>query len=68
MTTKPPPGIYRIVVAGNSEPALLTRLGEERVTILAPGTEPDPQQEVCCLLTTSIVFRLPAILVANRPG
>jgi len=47
MTTKLPPGIYHINVAGGYgvEPARLTRHGEDGVTILPPGVERNPEQE-----------------------
>ena len=64
-TTQLPPGIYRINVAGGVEPACLTRQ-EERVTILPPSTQRDPEQEVIRrILTSSIVCCSPPHLVAN---
>jgi hypothetical protein len=69
MTSKLPPGIYRIDVAsgGGVERECLTRQGEKGVTILPPSAQPNPQQEVIHrFLTSSIVFRSPAILVASH--
>ena len=67
-TTALPPGIYRIAVAGGVEPACLTRHGAHDVTILPPGAQPDHDQEVISrFLTSSIVCRSLALLVANRP-
>ncbi len=69
-TTELPPGIYRIALVrfGGVEPALLTRQGGNRVTILPPGAQADPEQEVMrrCL-TGPIDCRSPALLVANQP-
>jgi hypothetical protein len=47
MTSKLPPGIYRIDVAsgGGVERECLTRQGEKGVTILPPSAQPNPQQE-----------------------
>jgi len=69
-TTAPPPGIYRISVPFGVEYAhhRLTRHGEHGVTILPPSAQPDHDQEVISrFLTSSIVCRSPALLVANRP-
>jgi hypothetical protein len=67
-TTELPPGIYRISVAFGVEPARLTRHGERDVTILPPAAQPDPKQEVIRrFLTSSLVCRSLALLVANRP-
>jgi hypothetical protein len=60
-TTELPPGIYRIALAKfDVEPALLTRQGGNRVTVLPPGAQRDPEQEVmlsdepdCLSLTSS---------------
>lgn len=68
--TKLPPGIYRINVARapGVESECLTRHGDKGVTILPPGAQPDPLQEVSHrFLTYSIVCRSPAILVASHP-
>jgi hypothetical protein len=65
MSSQLPPGIYRITVAGSVEPTRLTRT-KEGVTILPPGAQPDPEQEVTHRFgTSSIVCRSPAILVAS---
>ena len=67
-TTQLPPGIYRINVAGGVEPSYLTRQEGGRVTILSPGAQPDFEQQVIRrFLTSSIVCRSPALLVAHRP-
>ena len=67
-TTQLPPGIYRINVAGGVEPSYLTREEGGRVTILPPSAQSDPEQQVIRrFLTSSIVCRSPALLVAHRP-
>ena len=69
-TTELSPGIYRIAVAklDGVVPELLTRHGKDGVTILPPSVQPDPEQQViCCFLTSSIVYRSPALLVGNHP-
>ena len=67
-TTQLTAGIYRINVAGGVEPSYLTRQEGGRVTILPPGAQPDIEQQVIYrFLTSSIVCRSPALLVARRP-
>ena len=68
-TTEISPGIYRIVVARiGVEPEVLTR-HETGVTILPPGAQDDPEQEVviCRCLMSSIVCSSLALLVGNHP-
>jgi hypothetical protein len=71
--TQIPPGIYRINVAGGIDPARLTRTGEH-VTILPPGAQPDPEQEVihrfgdeldCLSLTSHFSGELPLVKMAT---
>ena len=45
-TTKLPPGIYRIVVAGGAFESQLLTDGESHVTVLPPSVDKDPKQEV----------------------
>jgi len=67
-TTALPPGIYRIDVAGGVKPECLTCERGNRVTILPPSAQADPEQQVIrCFMTSSIVCRSPTILVASRP-
>ena len=67
-TTQLTAGIYRINVTGGVEPSYLTRQEGGRVTILPPGAQPDIEQQVIHrFLTSSIVCRSPALLVARRP-
>ena len=65
------PGIYRIAVvraSGVAPGELLTRQSGGGVTVLPPGAQPDPEQEVISrFLTSSIVCRSPTLLVENHP-
>ena len=45
-TTQIPPGIYRIVVAGGGLESQRLTNTEDYVTVLPPGADNDPQQEV----------------------
>jgi len=68
MATTLSSGIYRIRVAGGVQPACLTRDGDNRVTILPPSAQPNPEQEVIRYFTTGwMICRLPTMLVASHP-
>jgi hypothetical protein len=68
MATTLSSGIYRINVAGDVQPACLTRDGDNRVTILPPSAQPNREQEVICyFMTSSIISRSPTVLVASHP-